>query len=97
MIKREIRWTRRAVRRLDEIGEYISKDSAIAAAQVTQRILSAVEALADLPDMGRVGRIPDTRELVLTDISYIIPYRPGTEYIDILTVMHTRQKWPRLL
>lgn len=46
--------------------------------------------------MGRVGRIRGTRETVLSDISYIIAYRVG-EDIEILTIIHTSQRWPSAL
>jgi plasmid stabilization system protein ParE len=49
--------------------------------------------LADFPATGRVGRINGTREVVLADIPYIIPYRIGQD-IEILTVMHAHQRWP---
>lgn len=88
-----IRWTLRALRRLGEIGSYIENENPDAAARVVARIVSAVDRLAELPAMGREGRIPGTRELVLSDIPYIVPYRVG-QTIDILTVMHASQKWP---
>jgi len=47
--------------------------------------------------MGRVGRVKGTRELVLADIPYIIPYRVVGGEIEILTVMHAAQRWPRQL
>ncbi|WP_376775026.1 type II toxin-antitoxin system RelE/ParE family toxin [Mesorhizobium caraganae] len=59
--------TQRALRRLDEIGAHIEKDSPDAAACVVARIVSAAEHLAEQPAMGRIGRIKTTRELVLRD------------------------------
>lgn len=50
--------------------------------------------LAELPAAGRIGRIAGTREVVLSDILYIIPYRVRLD-IEILTVMHASQKWPK--
>jgi plasmid stabilization system protein ParE len=50
-----LRWTRRAIRRLDQIGAYIAKDSPDAAAQIVTRIVSAVDNLASYPSMG--GRV----------------------------------------
>ena len=97
MSRRTIRWTERAVRRLGEIGSYIEKDNPAAAARVISRIVSAVEAPAEQPAMGRTGRIKGTRELVLADISYIVPYRVSSGTIEIITVMHTAQKWPAAL
>lgn len=97
MTHRTVRWTRLALRRLDQIGTYIARDNPEAAARVISRIVTAVDALADQPAMGRAGRIKTTRELVLTDIPYIIPYRVTDLNVDILTVMHAAQQWPETL
>ncbi|WP_091581709.1 type II toxin-antitoxin system RelE/ParE family toxin [Mesorhizobium qingshengii] len=97
MSRRTIRWTKRALRRLDEIGAHIEEDSPEAAARVIARILSAAELLTEQPAMGRVGRIKATRELVLVDIPYILPYRVNGDTIEILTVIHAAQQWPQTL
>lgn len=94
---RAIRWTTRAVRRLDQVGAHIAHDDPQAAARVVARLLSGVEHLADQPHLGRVGRIAGTRELVFADIPYIVPYRVGPATVEVLSVMHTAQKWPDTL
>ncbi|TIX90613.1 type II toxin-antitoxin system mRNA interferase toxin, RelE/StbE family [Rhizobium sp. P44RR-XXIV] len=96
MSEKHIRWTKRAVRRLDEIGAHIQKDNPDAAARVVARIVSAVDMLADFPATGRAGRLNGTRELVLADIPYIIAYRVEHE-VEILTIMHAHQRWPSAL
>lgn len=92
-----IRWTRRALGRLDQVGAHIARDNAEAAARVVSRIVIAIDALADRPAMGRPGRIKTTRELVLADVPYIIAYRVTDRHVDILTVMHSAQQWPETL
>jgi len=96
MSRKRIRWTLRALRRLDEIGAHIEQDNADAAARVIARIVTAVDMLPDLPASGRPGRIKETREVVLADIPYIIPYRVSRD-IEIITVMHAQQRWPQTL
>jgi addiction module RelE/StbE family toxin len=96
MKQRRIRWTVRALRRLDEIGAYIEQDDPDAAARVVARIVASVDMLAEMPAAGRIGRIASTREVVLSDIPYIIPYRVRQD-IEIITVMHASQKWPKRL
>ena len=91
---RTLRWTRRALMRLDQVGSYIEKEDPQAAARVIARLVSSVDLLTEQPAMGRVGRIKGTRELVFADIPYIIPYRVQPTTIEILTVMHAAQKWP---
>lgn len=96
MSRKRIRWTLRALRRLDDIGAYIEQDNPDAAARVVARIVTAVDMLSELPATGRAGRIKGTREVVLADIPYIIPYRVGRD-IEIISVMHAHQKWPKAL
>ena len=91
---RTLRWTRRALMRLDQVGSYIEKEDPQAAARLIVRLVSSVDLLTGQPAMGRVGRIKGTRELVFADIPYIIPYRVQPTTIEILTVMHAAQKWP---
>ena len=93
-MKRQLRWTKRAIRRLDQTGAYIAREDLQAAARVVARLIAGVDLLAEHPAIGRVGRIEGTRELVFADIPYIVPYRVTPSTIEILTVMHTAQQWP---
>jgi addiction module RelE/StbE family toxin len=97
MSVRTIRWTKRALRRLDVIGANIAKDNPDAAATVIARLVTSVDALVVHPAIGRVGRIAGTRELVIPALPYIIPYRVTDTAVEILTVMHGAQKWPEEL
>lgn len=94
MSSRSVVWTRRALKRLEQIGVYISEDSPQAASRVVARISSATAALTDYPEMGRAGRVKGTRELPLTELPYIVAYRVKARHIEILTIIHTAQKWP---
>ncbi|APO65752.1 toxin-antitoxin system toxin RelE/ParE family protein [Rhizobium gallicum] len=94
MSGKRIRWTLRALRRLDKIGAHIEQDNPDAAARVVARIVTAVDMFAELPASGRPGRIKGTREVVLADIPYIIPYRVSRD-IAIITVTHAQQRWPQ--
>ena len=90
----KIRWTRSALHNLAAEAEYIARDSPTAAGKTLARIKNAVNLLADQPSMGRAGRLPDTRELVITETPYIIPYRIHDGQIEILRVFHTARNWP---
>lgn len=91
---RRLGWTRRAIRRLELIGDYIAQDNPAAADRVNLRLRSVTEKLRAHPAMGRVGRIAGTRELVLADIPYIIVYRVTKTRVEVLTIIHTSQRWP---
>ena len=94
---RRLRWTRRALRRLEAIGDYIAKDSPAAADRVTERLRTPANILIAHPAIGRVGRIAGTRELVVADLPYIIAYRVTETSVEILSVIHTSQRWPEAL
>lgn len=93
----DIHYTRRALARLDQIGAWIARDDPDAATRVLNRIVTSIERLRSHPQLGRPGRITNTRELVLSDISYIVAYRVAPDEVQILTVMHMAQKWPEKL
>ena len=86
---------RRALANLDEEGEYIAKEDPAAAGRVVARILSAVELLKGNPAMGRPGRVPGTRELVVTETPYLVPYRVREGIVEILRVFHGARRWPK--
>jgi plasmid stabilization system protein ParE len=68
-------WSRRAIRHLVHLREYIEKDSEQNAALVASRILKAVELLQTQPEMGRPGRVPRHSRARCARYPYIIPYR----------------------
>lgn len=94
---RHLAWTNRALRRVGQIGDHIAKDSPAAANKVIRRLRSIAENLRSHPEIGRAGRIGGTRELVLADMPYIIVYRVTEANVEILTVIHTSQRWPEEL
>jgi plasmid stabilization system protein ParE len=79
---------------LEAEAEYIARDSPAAAQRMARRIEQAVELLATYPALGRAGRVEGTRELVIPDTPYIIPYRVRGERVELLRVFHTARKWP---
>jgi toxin ParE1/3/4 len=90
-------WSRRAIRHLVALREHIAKDSDRKAALVAARILKAVDLLQTHPEIGRPGRVVGTRELVVPETPYIVPYRVRLERLELIAVFHGRQKWPAKL
>ncbi len=89
-----VRWLRTALRNLDEEAAYIAAEDPVAARAVVERVLNAVETLADHPAIGRPGRVPGTRELVVPKTRYIVPYRVRGETVEVLRVFHTSRRLP---
>jgi addiction module RelE/StbE family toxin len=89
-----VRWLRAALRNLDEEATYIAADDPAAARLVVERVLAAVARLEQLPAMGRPGRVPGTRELIVEKTRYIVPYRVRDDVVEILRVFHTSRRVP---
>ncbi len=88
-----IEWTELARRDLLNIFENFLNDNP-AAAETLDRIDAAVSQLADHPGLGRPGRVPRTRELIIGRLPYIVPYTIAVDRVTILRVLHTARKWP---
>lgn len=93
-----LRWTRLAERDLDEIAAYIGQDNPAAAARVILELIDQAENLLPAhPAIGRPGRVVGTRELVIGELPYVIPYRVRGQDIEILRVLHTSRRYPENL
>jgi plasmid stabilization system protein ParE len=79
------------------IHAHITLDNPAVARRVVQRIKLSVAKLGTFPEAGRIGQVPGTRELVITQLPYIVVYRLSAETVDILPVFHTATDWRRLL
>lgn len=87
-------WLDRAANDLRAIGDYIARDNVRAAREVLIRIKTLADSLSRNPEIGRKGRIEGTRELVLSDIPYLIVYQVTQKDVRILAVLHAARKWP---
>ena len=90
-------WSARAVRHLTRLRAVIARDRPVAAESVAATILDRVDRLALHPGLGRAGRVPGTRELVVQGTPYVVPYRVRDDRLEIIAVFHGRQQWPERL
>jgi toxin ParE1/3/4 len=90
-----VKWLRGALANLEAAGAYIARDNPKAANETVRRIVDAVYALADSPQLNisRAGRVPGTRELIV-DHTYLVAYRVRRGELEILRVLHAKQRWP---
>ena len=89
-----VKWLRTALVNLNAEAEYIARDNPSAAERVVEAILHAVQQLERFPAIGRLGRAPGTRELVVTGTPYIVPYRVRLGQVEVLRVFHAARRWP---
>ena len=90
----QVVWLKNALNNLDEIAEYISQESSQAAQQVVGLIVEQVNQLAAQPALGRSGRVVGTRELVVSNTHYLVPYRIKNNQVEVLRVFHTSRRPP---
>lgn len=77
-----------------EIFEHVCQDDPAAAVQLDEQIAHGAVRLADHPMLGRAGRVPGTRELVVHP-HYRLVYEVRVKEVWILTVVHTARAWPQ--
>lgn len=94
----KIVWSPEAIGDLISLRAYIAENNSAAALRTAQRIVQLIEdGLVENPSMGRPGRVPGTRELVITRTPYVVPYRVRGDAIEILRVYHGARLWPAAL
>jgi addiction module RelE/StbE family toxin len=78
---------------LDRIEEYIRKENSTAVAiDVVLNVIDSRELILKThPQAGRIGRVKDTRELVIDGVPFILIYRV-THELQILRVLHDAQQ-----
>ncbi len=87
-------WSPSAIEDLKHLRAYIARDNPRAAAEIAKTVLEAVERLRRFPSMGRPGRVPDTRELVVPGTPLVIPYTVTERGVEIIAVLHGARMWP---
>lgn len=86
-------WRELALDSLDTILAFIVVRNGFAAFRLQNEIEQSTLSLADYPYLGRAGRVPGTRELVI-NANYVVVYEVTLASVDILDVLHTRQEYP---
>lgn len=80
-------WSDDAQADRDAILSWLLERNPAAALRVAEALILAGDSLSDLPERGRPGRIPGTRELVAVP-PYLIIYALRGEEVLILRIWH---------
>lgn len=86
----ELRWTNRALGRLDSIAAYIAKDNPRRAESFTNELRKKVEILKS-QQIGTAWKIFGTKQYVLHP-NYIAIYKVKGGEVQILTILHSAQE-----
>ena len=92
----QIEWLPQALADFDEAMAWIAERNSQAAQQTATSIFRQVNQLNMHPLIGRIGRVANTRELVVSLTHFVVPYRVNTQknLIEILALMHNARQWP---
>jgi plasmid stabilization system protein ParE len=85
----KLEWTEPSLLDMENLRDYIAKDSEYYAARFIARIIDASETLQQLPLIGRV--VPEAEDETIRELlfqSYRIMYRVEADRVLILTVIH---------
>ena len=86
-----------AARDLRDIVAYIALDNPQAAENVYRRLQECADRLRQFPELGRPGRLPQTRELSVATLPYLIVYEADAETVTVLAVFHTSRDLARAM
>lgn len=89
----QINWTKKSLKDLKAINDYISLDSKFYAARFISLLVERVEQLMEFPESGRIvpeKNEPEIRELIQGN--YRIFYRLRKEKVTILRIHNSARK-----
>jgi addiction module RelE/StbE family toxin len=90
----KIHWSPEAVSDFTAIIQYIRQDNPSAALGVAQNIYKSIARLSTFSNLGRSGRVDETRELPLPRLPFIVVYRVKENVVEIARLLHGAQRWP---
>jgi toxin ParE1/3/4 len=76
--------------------QYIAQNNPNAAEMVVARIERATTRLREFPLSGPGWRIPETRELVIPGLPYIVIYRVTDDAVELVALFHSSQEIPNV-
>lgn len=92
-----VNWTKSAINDLEIEANYLNRVSPSIEDSFLEDVESGIDLIKEYPELGRIGRVNQTRELILKKFQYILVYLVESSYIDIIRLLHTSRKWPNSL
>lgn len=86
-----------AARDLAALVDYIAKDNPAAAETAYRGTVQTIRKLPQFPAMGRPGRPPNTREISVANLPYLIVYMVSSEAVIILAIFHTARDLAKVI
>ncbi len=88
-------WTRPALEDVQQIHDYIARDSPRYARALAEQLFATVERLSAHPLSGRI--VPELEQATVREViepPYRIVYRVRADVLEILTVVHSARRFP---
>jgi toxin ParE1/3/4 len=92
----EIIWSERAIKDLEQIGDYISSDSVRYANMVVQKLFNKPKIVEKNPFLGRMVpefRLDHIRELIEGPYRIVYSIKPDLQFIEIITIHHSKKEF----
>jgi toxin ParE1/3/4 len=86
-----IRWTMAAVDDLEAVKNYLDIHHPQFSRSTIRKLYDGVRSLKSMPERGRIGLAPGTREIVFHPLPYIVSYRVKGQAVEILRIYHGAQ------
>jgi toxin ParE1/3/4 len=86
----KLRWSKRALARLDSIAAYIAQDNPVRAETFTKELRKKVDILKH-QQLGTVWQVFGTKQYVLHP-NYIAIYRVKNREVQIITILHSARE-----
>jgi toxin ParE1/3/4 len=87
----KVKWKRRALADLRSFRDWLTTLPDANADRAVHRIKASAQSLGLLGDIGRQGKIPNTRELSVRRAPYVVAYQVKEDHFLIVAVYHTAQ------
>jgi plasmid stabilization system protein ParE len=88
----KVRYTRRALRQMTEVLDYIEARSPSGAENVKKRLQSIIDLLAEHPNSGRATNKGNLRRFVVSPYPYVIFYHADATGIVIHGIRHAARR-----
>ena len=91
----QIIWSSKASRQIQEIADYIGKDSPLYARRVIRKMIASVRRLKSFPELGAETsefRDQEIRELLVFQYRIFYRFDKITQRIHVLTIAHGRRQ-----
>lgn len=89
-----VEWLPRALINLADQLVYVGQRNPAAASGLADAVKAATAQIGEFPCSGRAGRLPGTRELVVTGTPFIVVYRVNPAGVVIVRMLHAARRWP---